>query len=1153
MISTQYQTMIRNATSTAQLWFISKEFFVRKSLHNQVQIRRRLHDFKMDRGGQLMDHMMKFDELTMEMAALGDEINEQEMLVILLGKATSHMCCQKSDFQSLRNLDAPVNISIANGSSVQAVAIGTIPITLNNGEKVTIHDVLYVPELDRRLLSVPALVSRGLKITFGEHWCDIISGTKRIIRVKRRKNMYLLEGVDRKLQSTASVASLRGRTLDWDLWHARLGHVPIDRIKQLQNCSSGTHVQRPPAHDTCDEEDICAGCAKGKASVQPFPNIKTKECNTTDALEIIHSDIMGPMKPASSRLVKVYFLKAKSRVSDYFIEYKSLLERQTTRKIKCIRTDNGTEYVNKRFAEECRRNGIVHQTTAPFSPQQNGLAERMNRTLIERARAMLAHKNVNKEWWAEAVNTSAYITNRVPCRNRYNTTPIETCFGDKSDLSHLRVFGSTGFAHIDKTKRSKMDAKAYPCLFLGYANTRKRIGIHLMDGIETKYVQVIDQSPTILHKTVFIDDTGSECQLQGAMQEYQNMDIDQLGETNEHSTTPFTQPRSNSTQLAPSYIPPSTSSPMDVDDDLGREVVSLNSNHVITPWQHSETSLVPRGRVRSDESWDNIGTSIVPRRQQADDDDNRRYAKRLTIMPERANAATESPGTYEEALQHGDAVQWRKAIASELKSLNEMKTWILVDRPYGQKLIGCKWVFAIKRDGHGSIQRYKARLVAQGLRQTAGVDYNGTYSPVASISSIRVFLSLCDQLGYEVRQYDVDTAFINGYLNENVYMWPPPGIQVRPGQVCKLQRSLYGSEQASAVWYKTISKVFRKLNFKQYASYSCIFSREEQRNFVYIALYVDDMFIPAKSTQEIEGISSALEKTFTSKKLGTARFILGMELAHNINERLIKLSQEGCSKRLDEKFGQEHSAPNEDANMKNKPYRSLVDSLLYKAMSTRTDVAFAVCELSRFLEKPYLAHWNAGIRVLRYLKTTSKLGLVFNSSNGNLAIEAYSDSGWGGSRDDRRSTSGIMVMVNGTPVVYKSRLQKSVALSSAEAEYMAMSMCGANILWVKQILLEMGHPFEGPIQLFVDNQSAIAIPRNDRYQSRAKHIDIRHHFIREHVKFGNIELEYITTKLQLADFLTKAVATKHFEHLIKLSGIRNIMLRGSVGDSQHIR
>nr|CCA26157.1 putative polyprotein [Albugo laibachii Nc14] len=192
---------------------------------------------------------------------------------------------------------------------------------------------------------------------------------------------------------------------------------------------------------------------------------------------------MGPMKTTSaggsrytltfiddySRLVKVYFLRTKSQVFDYFLEYKAMMERQANRRIKRIRTDNDTECLNRRFAEERRRNGIIHQTSAPFSPQQNGLAERMKRTLMERARALMEHKNLEKEWWAEAINTAAYIVNRITDSLRPYTTPMEICFKAKPDLSHVRVFGSTGFAHIDKSKRSKLDAEAYPCLFLDYA------------------------------------------------------------------------------------------------------------------------------------------------------------------------------------------------------------------------------------------------------------------------------------------------------------------------------------------------------------------------------------------------------------------------------------------------------------------------------------------------------------------------------------------------------------------------------------------------------------------------------------------------------------------------------------------------------------
>nr|CCA18273.1 putative polyprotein [Albugo laibachii Nc14] len=295
----------------------------------------------------------------------------------------------------------------------------------------------------------------------------------------------------------------------------------------------------------------------------------------------------------------------------------------------------------------------------------------------------------------------------------------------------------------------------------------------------------------------------------------------------------------------------------------------------------------------------------------------------------------------------------------QFKSLDEKKTWIIINRPSGQKVIGCKWVFEIKRDEYGKVQRYKARLVAQGFRQKAGVDYSDTYAPVASTSSIRIFLGISVQLGYEIYQYDMDTAFLNGKLEE--------------------ERSLYGLKQASAVWYKTITNVFLILKFQQCKSDACIFVRRDQTNFAYIALYVNDMLISARSFDVIESISNKLAKIFTLKKLGMAKFILVMKLSYNINNKLMYLSQKACINRMVQRFGEEKSAPIHssaftsqklvkavigDESMKEKPFRLLIGSLLYIAMSIRPDIAFAACELSRFLEKPCVVHWNAGIRVL---------------------------------------------------------------------------------------------------------------------------------------------------------------------------------------------
>ena len=225
--------------------------------------------------------------------------------------------------------------------------------------------------------------------------------------------------------------------------------------------------------------------------------------------------------------------------------------------------------------------------------------------------------------------------------------------------------------------------------------------------------------------------------------------------------------------------------------------------------------------------------------------------------------------------------------------------------------------------------------------------------------------------------------------------------------------------------------------------------------------------------------------------------------------------------------------------MANRPYRSLVGSLLYVATGTRPDIAFAVCQLSRHLEQPSEEHWKAAIRVLRYLKTTIDNGICYHGKRGDIEVSAFSDADWASNKDNRRSTSGVMVMINKSPVIFKSKIQQSVALSTAEAEYIALSLCVQEILWIKSLLSELHVTFNSQVTVFEDNQSAIAIAKNDGYQSRAKHIDIRHHFVREQVKEKSIDLRYIETKQQLADFLTKPISTKQFQQLLTKSNIGN--------------
>ena len=1099
------------------------------------------------------------------------------------------MCPERNDFSVIKPLKIPIEISIADGNKVLAKEIGTINVVLENKKNIKIHDVLYVPGLDRRLLSISALVGKGLSVIFKNSICEIIDQNETIVKIPKTGQLYLMKCESGGQMTYEAVQIQVGSSTQekLELWHARLGHLPATTMKNLPTMVVG--LDGIQGNLNKNQIKICEGCENGKQTVASFPTSSYGEVKTTKVLELIHSDVMGPMQTKSqggarfivtfiddfSRLVTAYFLESKSQVFERFVEYKALMENQLNAKIKKIRTDNGREYVNKSFAQLCRKAGIVHQTTVPYSPQQNGMAERMNRTLVERARSMIHHSNIDAMWWAEAVNTAVYITNRVPCAADQTRTPLERCFGSKPDLSNLRVFGSKGYAQIDKSKRSKFENKVFPCIFLGYStqtkgyrvwNTQdKRLIVTRTAKFEEiqrlQYVQVVDNDQQGGRYNVDYDgDIYVEQLPQASMNqpdEHEPMEVDEIGPSVESN---------ENTMMIPVE-------PMEMEN---------NEDYLIDiPEIDTERSVVPRGRVMESSDSPLFGTTsalesdhvepfALPPSENSQamvpyQDNQERPNKRYRVEYGHANAALEAPTTYSEAINSIEKTKWIEAINAELKSLHEKKTWTLVNRNQATKIIGTKWVFAIKRDENGEVQRYKARLVALGYRQTQGIDYSETYSPVANMNSIRVFLAVCCHNGYLIRQYDIETAFLNGHLDENVFIWPPEGIKCEEGNVCKLNRSLYGLKQAASTWYKTISVAFvNNLKFKQCTSDSCIFVRRDGDVFTYVALYVDDMLIGAKSMEIVQEIKNSLCSQFKLKDLGDARHILGMELNYDRKSRKLNLCQAASVSRMVQKFNQVDSkevvnpcvvgqflaktseSNEEKLNTEKRPYRSLVGSLLYIATCTRPDIAFAVCQLSRHLENPSDEHWKAAIRVLRYLKKTASYGIGFQGTSSQIKVCAYSDADWASNKENRRSTSGILVMMNGTPVVFKSRLQQNVSLSTAEAEYVALSLCIQEILWLKSLIKEMGINYKWPITVFEDNQSAIAIAKNNGYQSRAKHIDIRHHFIREHVKSQNIALQYIETKNQLADYLTKAIPTKQFQTLIEKSRITNCKSRGSV-------
>lgn len=465
--------------------------------------------------------------------------------------------------------------------------------------------------------------------------------------------------------------------------------------------------------------------------------------------------------------------------------------------------------------------------------------------------------------------------------------------------------------------------------------------------------------------------------------------------------------------------------------------------------------------------------------------------------------------------------------------------------------VGCKWVFTVKYNSDGSLERYKARLVAKGFTQTYGVDYSETFAPVAKLNTVRVLLSIAVNLDWPLQQLDVKNAFLNGDLEEEVYMDSPPGFEEKFGsKVCKLKKSLYGLKQSPRAWFEKFTQSVRKQGYLQgQTDHTLFFKFSPDGKIAILIVYVDDIILTGDDVVEMNRLKKNLAAEFEIKDLGTLRYFLGMEVARS--KRGVVVSQRKYILDLLEETGMSGCRPSDtpmDPNVKlwekgkgapvdTGRYQRLVGKLIYLS-HTRPDIAYSVSVVSQFMHSPYEEHLEAVYRILRYLKATPGEGIFFKKTN--QRIEVFTDADWAGSVNDRRSTSGYCTFVWGNLVTWRSKKQSVVARSSAEAEFRAMAQGICEILWLKQILEELKKPMEYPLRLYCDNKAAISIAHNPVQHDRTKHVEIDRHFIKEKIDDGIICLPFVPTNQQIADILTKGLTRHNFEHLISKLGMINI-------------
>ncbi|KAK2380916.1 putative mitochondrial protein [Trifolium repens] len=901
-------------------------------------------------------------------------------------------------------------VTFGDGAKGEIKGIGK----LHNIGLPKLDNVLLVKGLKANLISISQLCDQGLKVDFTKNECLVTSNKGELLMKGERSknNCYLWIPPETAHSTTCNVS----QTDEANLWHQKLGHLHLRGMIKL---ISKEAIRGLPKL-TIEEKNICGDCQIGKQIQMSHPRLPHQ--GTSRVLELLHMDLMGPMQVESlggrryafvvvddfSRYTWISFLKEKS---DTFEEFKDLcirLQREKDSSIIRIRSDHGKEFQNSKFAEYCSTEGIAHEFSSPITPQQNGVVERKNKTIQEAARVMLHAKKLPYYFWAEAMNTSCYVHNRVTLRAGTSTT---------------------------------------------------------------LYEKVHDEVPDVGTSDPIPEDS----------------------EVEENSEKTDQEPDQGQTSKGPS--------------------IRIQKNH-------------PKELI--------IGNPELPV-----------MTRSREVISNACFVSTIEPKNVKEALTDEC---WINAMQEELNEFKRNEVWDLVPRPDGVNIIGTKWVYRNKSDESGVVTRNKARLVAQGYSQIEGVDFDENFAPVARLESIRLLLGVACILKFKLFQMDVKSAFLNGYLNEEVYVAQPKGFvdPNLPDHVYRLKKALYGLKQAPRAWYERLTKFFLQQGYRKGETDKTLFVRQEEGKLMIAQIYVDDIVFGGMTDALVKQFVHQMQSEFEMSLVGELTYFIGLQVKQM--EDTIFISQSKYAKNIVKKFGMESATHKrtpaathikltkheKGVSVDQSLYRSIIGSLLYLT-SSRPDISFAVGVCARYQAEPKMSHLTQVKRILKYVNGTSDYGIMYSHGE-DSRLTGYCDADWAGSADDRKSTSGGCFFLGNNLISWFSKKQNCVALSTAEAEYIAARSSCSQLLWMKQMLSEYNVE-QVVFTLYCDNMSAINISKNPIQHSRTKHIDIRHHFIRDLVEDKVVTLEHVATDNQLADIFTKALDASKFETLRGKLGI----------------
>jgi len=903
-------------------------------------------------------------------------------------------------FSDIRPLNTPHIMQYGNGEELEATHVGTVTFYPSGGvlRRITMNHVLYVPGQQANLMSVRQISRSGgeLHTSSSDGTCSITYKGNTVMTTETHESgLWTVKGcsyksLSKELNYLASVLQRKGRTAQSaqtataEKWHRRYGHLSYKSLATMVQKDLVTGIDTSPAAFQEADKTPCEQCQQSRQTRQPF---KSTGRSSSKVLELLHSDLCGPISPPTlegeryvvtlqddhTGLSMVQLVKNKSDTAASIKHMITRMECQTGQKVRQVRTDNGTEYVNSTLSAYFSSKGIIQQHTMPFSPEQNGMAERVNRTLMERARAMLMESGLQQELWGEAVITANFLRNRALSAGR-ESTPFEMFFEKKPDVSFLRPFGSTAYVHIPKEKRSgKLAARSETGRMVGYLSEGAGYRIYMpAEGrfVHSRNVTFLEDQPPPADSTKTTGGPSKRVTFQ------LDDDTDEL----------------------PDELP-ALDDPDDLPSDDSEESDDETAGGPTAAAPAAGGQLAAGTAAAAGAAATNSGRPVRSTRGQ-----HSRYTDFSMTATDSTNITIPEPKTYTEALESEQHEQWQQAMDDEYNSLLELGTWTLVKTPPDITPIPVKWVYKVKRDGSGRIERFKARLVAKGFKQQEGIDYNEVYAPVSKYSTFRTLMAMAAEDDLEVHQLDIKTAFLQGELAELVYIEQPQGYEEGSSNMCcLLKKAIYGLKQAPRTWHTRLSQELESMGFTASEADPGLYVRHDKHESTYLLSYVDDILIISKQLSTVISTKQRLMAAFDARDLGEAVTYLGINIYRDRGSRSISLVQQRMATDIINNFNLAESkavtvpingsvklTKEEGAPLsKDVPYQQLVGSLMYMSVCSRPDISFAVGAMSRFMSCPTTVHWQAAKTAARYLKGTADYGITYGGSSSNSSKQDH--------------------------------------------------------------------------------------------------------------------------------------------------------------------